>query len=118
MNLIPRVLPTEGRLRRGRRYLALEVVAVPFGAVVEPLLLLVVEPRVAHIAGDRRHPRSAPSPPLATDLACSGGHGQGGLSLLSFSFRCRFALYAAAPRGGEELGESGGGAGKKGEEEK
>ena len=98
MNIIPRVLATEGQLRRGQRYLALEVVAVPFGAVVEPLLLLVVEPRVARVAGDRRHPRSAPSSPLATDSACSGGHGRGGLSLLSFSFRCRFALYAATPR--------------------
>ena len=91
---------------------------MPFGEVVEPLLLLVVEPRVARVAGDLRHPLSAPSSPLAMDSACSDGHRRGGLSLLSFSFRCRFALYAAAPRGGEELGESGGGAGKKGEEEK
>ena len=32
---------------------------MPLGAVVEPLLLLVVEPRVARVAGHRRHPRAA-----------------------------------------------------------
>jgi hypothetical protein len=41
----------------GGRYLALEVVAVPFRAVVEALLLAGVEPRVTRVAGHRRHPR-------------------------------------------------------------
>ena len=44
----------------GDRYLALEVEAVPVGAVVEPLLLVVDEPHVARVAGRRRHPRPPP----------------------------------------------------------
>jgi len=97
----------------------LEVVAVPFGAVVEPLLLLVVEPRVARVAGNRRHPRSALSPlrSLRIRLAPEGTGGED--SRFSPSSPSGAASPCTRRRlGGEELGESGGGAGKKGEEEK
>lgn len=58
-------------------YLALEVVAVPLGAVVDPLPLVVDEHHVARIAGRRRHPR-LPLVSISLLLAsiCFGGHGR------------------------------------------
>lgn len=87
---------------------------MPFGAVVEPLLLLVVEPRVARVAGNRRHPLSALSPlrSLRILLAPAGTGGEGS----SFSPSPSGPASPCTRRrlGGEELGESGGGAGKRG----
>ena len=91
---------------------------MPFGAVVKPPLLLVVEPRVARVAGIHRHPRSALSPlrSLRILLAPAGTGGEDS----RFSPSPSGAASPCTRRllGGEELGESGGGAGKKGEEEK
>jgi hypothetical protein len=88
---------------------------------VEPLLLLVVEPRVARVAGNRRHPRSAlslsPLRSLRIRLATVGT----GEEDSRFSPSPSGAASPGTRRrlGDEELGgESGGGAGKKGEEEK
>ena len=60
------------------RYLALEIVAVPFGAVVDPLPLVVDEHHVARVAGCRRHPLLClPLFSLLLASTASAGTGQG-----------------------------------------
>ena len=77
----------------GDRYLALEVEAVPVGAVVEPLLLVVDEPHVARVAGRRRHRRYPLSSPLSVRLLRLAGTSSTAMELRfpfpSSSFRDR-----------------------------
>jgi len=88
---------------------------VPLGAVVEPLLLLVVEPRVARVAGHRRHPRAALSfSSLASGFGlprrARAGKGLASLLLLPVPLRLLRGGGAVVKSGGR----SGGGAGKRG----